>query len=315
MNKAQFISLLQSPDQLSAESLVLIEDVVRNFPYFQTAHLLYAQNLHVQNNIHFANQLKVTAAYTADRKVLYDLITQKKTLSTQPSVIAEPPIVVQETVLEKTEVAYIANEISLVEQTIAIPEIAKENNEVEKINSKDIEALEKEILSTAVNASIEQEVSDDEIVYHQHHFIAKKPIKAKQAELPKEDFNNATDKFSFSSWLKKVDDLPDKSEKKSQISHPTDKIDYLSLIDKFINEEPRIKKPAATFYSPIDKARKSVSEDDTIVSETLAKIYVKQGNFSKAIKAYETLCLKYPEKKSIFAAQINEIKNSINQSL
>ena len=44
------------------------------------------------------------------------------------------------------------------------------------------------------------------------------------------------------------------------------------------------------------------------MTETLAKVFVKQKKFRKAIEAYEILGLKYPEKNSLFANQIREIK-------
>jgi hypothetical protein len=45
------------------------------------------------------------------------------------------------------------------------------------------------------------------------------------------------------------------------------------------------------------------------MTETLAKVYLEQKKYNKAIQAYEILILKYPEKSSFFADQINEIKN------
>ena len=49
------------------------------------------------------------------------------------------------------------------------------------------------------------------------------------------------------------------------------------------------------------------------MTETLAKIYVKQGKYEDALKAYKILCLKYPEKISLFADKIKNIKKQIKK--
>ena len=56
-------------------------------------------------------------------------------------------------------------------------------------------------------------------------------------------------------------------------------------------------------------AQKSLTENNEIVSETLAQILVKQGSYKKAIQVYERLCLIFPEKSTFFAAQIEKLKN------
>lgn len=71
-------------------------------------------------------------------------------------------------------------------------------------------------------------------------------------------------------------------------------------------------KPKTEFFSPTKKAKESLNDDTIPVSETLAKVYVLQGNYPMAIQVYEQLCLKYPEKKYFFADSINEIKKKLN---
>ena len=56
------------------------------------------------------------------------------------------------------------------------------------------------------------------------------------------------------------------------------------------------------------KIAQSISASDEIVTETLAKLYMEQGYYKKAKKAYKKLSLKYPKKSSFFAAQIKDIK-------
>ena len=81
-----------------------------------------------------------------------------------------------------------------------------------------------------------------------------------------------------------------------------------SLIEKFIIDEPRITPAKAKMYSPAEKAKESVIENDDLVSETLVKIYVQQAMYRKAIRALDKLSEKYPEKSVYFANQITKIK-------
>ena len=81
-----------------------------------------------------------------------------------------------------------------------------------------------------------------------------------------------------------------------------------SLVDKFIEAEPRISRPKAEFFSPVKSAKESVSEDGIPVSETLAKIYELQGNYPKAIAVFEKLMELLPNKRERFEMKIAEIK-------
>ena len=81
------------------------------------------------------------------------------------------------------------------------------------------------------------------------------------------------------------------------------------LIDKFISANPRIEPRRETPDHPVeDLAMQFTEEKGSFITETLARIYINQGYYSKAIEIYEKLCLKFPEKSSYFASQIELVK-------
>jgi len=57
------------------------------------------------------------------------------------------------------------------------------------------------------------------------------------------------------------------------------------------------------------QAKASLTQDDELVTETLAKIYEIQKKFDKAVKAYQILSLKFPDKRAYFADKIEKLKN------
>jgi len=128
-------------------------------------------------------------------------------------------------------------------------------------------------------------------------------------ETPTLNTHTHTDgKRSFTGWLKagQQESVAPKAEEK-----PESKNTRQEIIDKFIETSPTMPKPKAEFYSPSKKAKESLDDERIPVSETLAKIYAAQGNFPKAIHVYHQLSLAFPEKKSLFALQIEELKKKI----
>jgi hypothetical protein len=497
---------MDAPDKLSSDDSVLLGEMVKNFPYFQTAHLLYTKSLHNQNSIHYNNQLKLTAAYATSRKRLHELITKKtivedskETAKTENSIIEhlvkeetvaakpvittfavaesiEPPInnelvplaeksiteitnnstdsiapeikaeldevIVEKTIIETpviagveaaelpvkneiiipveettieinniieepilSEITVVENEVEaektiieyrgsdiveaselpvktevvtpvtetvppansivpatiLIEITEALKEAVAEKTLIEApvsisvdsaqlpiqntaqeesaiaIPEKRSQELEKNYLHEAAIASVEIDLANtplhaeeaSPLIVEETNFVLNTPDILQEVEKTEErvhiekeqeenDFNVA-ETHTFGEWLKHLptsEKVTEQGTAKIVKEKPKTETTGLKkskndLIDKFLKEEPRIK-PRAEFFSPANVAKQSVAEDITFVSETLAKIYLLQENYNKAIEAYENLRLKYPEKRLYFATQIKKIRKLIH---
>ena len=91
-----------------------------------------------------------------------------------------------------------------------------------------------------------------------------------------------------------------------------------SLIDKFLLAKPGAIRQnngedenISTVHTK-EVEEKSTTENDEIITETLANIYFQQKNYKKAEEAYKKLSLKYPEKSVYFATRIEEIEKLKN---
>ena len=118
-----------------------------------------------------------------------------------------------------------------------------------------------------------------------------------------------SERHSFQEWLQltKISPIVRENEEKI-IQNDPEKQKKIEIIDKFIEANPRIS-PVKETTKPPANISKSVEEPTHLMTETLAKVYLEQKKYTKAIQAYEILILKYPEKSSFFADRINEIKN------
>ena len=97
--------------------------------------------------------------------------------------------------------------------------------------------------------------------------------------------------ISFLDWISKTKPTPNKLKSNDQVLS----VDNFNLYDlKAKKHDDQIK----------------ITKKD-YMTETLAKVYINQGKFEEALKAYKILCLKYPEKISLFADQIKIIKKQI----
>jgi hypothetical protein len=179
--------------------------------------------------------------------------------------------------------------------------------------------VHREIIREAISSSIELEVDDtlpspEEMIakpqFRETAEVVNYPEESLVEGTPVEEIPDST-LSGFASWLKMMNSgIPE--EKKEPVPLPLEKtkLPDHQIIEKFIQEAPRISPQKNTFYSPVNMAKKSVQENDEFITETLARIYAKQGNISKAIRTYQKLSLKFPEKSSYFAALIEELKRT-----
>ncbi len=127
---------------------------------------------------------------------------------------------------------------------------------------------------------------------------------------------NTSETYSFNEWLQissvkpiqrdenlDINIIDSNNNRKNQSK--TSEINF-DLIEKFIASNPKIN-PTNTFISR-NIATDSIIENESLMTETLAHVYLEQKKYNKAITAFTVLSLKYPEKSSFFANQIEAIK-------
>lgn len=168
----------------------------------------------------------------------------------------------------------------------------------------------------------EIEVIDPEIIHVLHKKIKdsfsseneKSPNLEKQEasevlEIGKPIEFNGAEPHSFNEWMQLISQKPIiREETSTKTVENTDKNEEkINLIDRFIELNPKIK--------PVDKDTvnqnftfENSSENESLMTETLAKVYLEQKKYESAIKAYRILSLKYPEKSGFFADRIKAIK-------
>ena len=103
--------------------------------------------------------------------------------------------------------------------------------------------------------------------------------------------------YKWFSYIKSNKTLNDYSEVEKKFA----------LIDNFLNNKKRID-PDRNLLNTEDLSEKSIASQDELMTETLAKVLMKQKKYDKALEAYQILRLKYPEKNSFFANQIKKIQ-------
>ena len=264
MNLTDYTYLLNKPDAINDRYAETLDNVLSAFPYFQSARVLKLKHLYNQDSFNYNYALKVSAAFTTDRSILFDFITSDSFVS------------VQKGLYEKK-----------LEELMNMSVIGSEHIVLEA-NQPVVDALEQSILTSIKKATSNEEQKPEE------KLAIGKPLEFSKNE-----------KHSFQEWLQ-LSRLEPIIREEIKSSIDDDKKKKLDLIDKFIENNPKITPIAKDATVPVIEV---ILEDTSpLMTETLARVYLEQKKYSKAIQAYEILILKYPEKISFFANRISDIK-------
>ncbi|AYN00975.1 hypothetical protein [Chryseobacterium sp. 3008163] len=113
MINTRVLELLKNPKNIQSEDLHLLKEEINSFPYIQNIRALHLYGVHLYDKENYQKALSATAAYTTDKKILYQLINGK-IQKIKPEIIIEK----QEITPEKTiETPVVETEIA-VENTI-----------------------------------------------------------------------------------------------------------------------------------------------------------------------------------------------------
>ncbi len=276
MTISDFTYLLNKPDAVTEKQTMELERILSEFPYFQCVGAIRLKGLYNQNSFRYNLELKKLASQTTDRTVLFDFITSDSFSGG-----------VSHGFFDKK---------------------SKDIHEIEVIDTEIVpatwisteEKLQQSIL-TSIKSSRTEVVKETPQIQPEEQLEVGRPIAFLDS-----------DKLSFAQWLQITKAKPivrEDSGEKTKEEKPNitnERLKKLEIIDKFIEANPKI---IASKDAPVNSVLEIKPLDNsTLMTETLAKVYLEQKKYQKAIDAYEILILKYPEKSVFFADRIENIK-------
>lgn len=286
LNKVNINQHLFHSGGLNEREISEFKELISCYPYASVFVIAYLEALKKVGHIHYEEELSKHAFKITNRVFLYELLHKENTQS-EIAIVSEK---VDE--LEKTDDYTKIDAVNEIEEILAQEDIETSVENTNVIVPVD-DVLYKLIQSSVANTIYINEFNKKE---------ASNPTESKEIEEVILDNNKIEvqaltqidkEPKSFNSWLKMggAAQQLEKEERKS------------TMIP--------IEKTKREFYSPSKKAKESIDGNKMPVSETLAKIFVLQGNYPKAICVYEQLIISFPEKKNIFASQIKQLTKKL----
>lgn len=302
MEQARWSAYLKDPSRLTdagGDSVGELERLRQRFPHCRVLYLLECRAMKEEDRLEWKQRAREWAILVPDRKRLFELLQEER--GEEPKKRDEDS---GSRSSERTEEEAPMVQRHGPESGPEFPEIDPSPLE-EQIRS---EAVRDRILYDAEDALLEsteeEEASEgaDEEGSGQGSAENEDPEeKSGSEEAGDEDREAPKGERSFTDWL----DPGSASQSGSEEDRSEEE-----LIEAFISEGEELPKPEPKkqFFSSERMARNSSDESGLPVSETLAEIYVQQGDYKRAIQAFEQLRLNIPEKSDYFARRVQQIK-------
>jgi len=342
MNAKELQQILNHPKDIDTGVAMELMQLCKEFPYFSwpfaalTSYQLEKNDFRLENTLHqtslrihnrqWLQEYLFKPAKSGQRTAISDqpeadsLEVREESLeqsadSDQRSAISEQPIADSLEVREESlEQSADSGQPTTDNRTPITDHRTPITDNLEAINPS-LQPLEEDVIELEIESTIEDEI--ESLPIEETEDLAPKPKSVKLVApvynledlfpAPEPEEQKQVASSDFYAWLNAGN-----VQKNNTVNKPLDRKE--DLIEKFLKTKPSISRPKQEFYTPEKAMKKSEVLSNKIVTETLAKIYAKQGNFEKAIDAYEQLSLKFPEKKTYFANLIDQIKKENNIS-
>ena len=305
MTSSHFIQWIKHPETLDRESLYELRTLITRYPYFHSLRLLYLKNLYLLHDTSFGEELRKSALFVADRSVLfYHIEGARYALQPQKSQMSSSQTAENQEGKDRT--------LFLIDSFLqSVPDEQPQHTELDY--SVDYTAY----LLTA-DPDMEEFSDTDNVPRLRGQnliddFLSKSDTPL-DTELPLTDGLPEYDLATIQS-----DEENSGTEEAGENQGMTAQTLELSEATAYI--EPAVQTEKENFSEKENMEWVESEEDketaveipleDETFTETLAKIYVKQHRYDKALEIIKKLSLNYPKKNAYFADQIRFLEKLI----
>jgi hypothetical protein len=332
--RQQLAALLAAPEKVSAADALLLRESAALYPYFQPLHLLLAKA--TQHEPAKYKQLATASLYTRG-PILHDILNRSVPFNPGSFHIVESrPAASSITPQIELSTASVTDEL-VMENIAATDFFAFQENftvetkspEAEQVVTNPENVVSEEVIAEPGLAEpvVVSKYDDDQLPYTFLWWLAKTRKEYQQIfqpyASPRKDAEPAAAQTPARTvpgelqhqYVEHIFHLQSPFTETEEDGYTTEGFRKqgkgADLIESFIKNDPQISPPKPEQIDNENKAKKSAEDHNDLVSETLAKIYIEQMLYDKAIETYQKLSLKFPEKSRYFADLIQSIEKKI----